>query len=189
MPRLVQFPKAKQIGTAPFNMNLFTMAAVERHVLRDTIQQYDPHVSLNDDPLQAALVEPNHYQGAMEMEFTNGLGQIDPRALQLSPSTQAQIAQQNASVDRARQSAMAYGGLSGMGDVFEDELVDPSYWNQTLTGMGAVTRPGFPPPPQTVKVPVPEPVKTSTVYAVVGISVVAVLGSIAAWAYFSGKKK
>jgi len=185
MPRLVKAKPQAIIGNSPFNMNLYTMAAVERHALRDTIQEYDPHVSLNDDPFQAALVDPNHYQGAMEMNFTSGLGAINPSALRLSPSVQRQIAQQSAAVARARATAMAYGGLSG----FEEELDDPSYWNQTMeTGLGAVQRP-FPPPPQSVKMAVPEPVKTSTVYAVVGLSVVAVLGSIAAWAYFSGKRK
>jgi hypothetical protein len=185
MPRLVKEKPQAIYGSSPFNMNLYTMAAVERHALRDTIQEYDPHVSLNDDPLQAALVDPNHYQGAMEMDFTSGLGAINPNALRLSPSVQRQLAQQNAKVALARETAMAYGNLSG----FEEELADPSYWNQTMEmGLGAISRP-LPPPPQSVKMTVPEPVKTSTVYAVVGISVVAVLGSIAAWAYFSGKRK
>ncbi len=187
MPRLVESKPQKIYGNAPFNMNLYTMAAVERHVLRDTIQEYDPHVSLNDDPFQAAMVEPNHYQGTMEMDFSSGLGRIDPNALRLSPSVQAQIAQQNAAVARARATAIVYGGMNG----FEEELADPSYWNQTMEmgpGLGAI-RPGLPPPPQSVKMPVPEPIKMSTVYAVVGISVVAVLGSVAAWAYFSGKKR
>ncbi len=53
-----------------------------------------------------------------------------------------------------------------------------------LAGLGAVRK-----PPEVVTVTAPAPVKMSTVYAVVGLSVLAIGGSIAFWALSKKKRK
>lgn len=221
MPRLVEEKQQRMYGGIPIQIPLYTMEAVENHVLRNTVQQYDSGAPLNHDTFQQDLIDPNYFQGTMEMSFSDGLRGnsvvIPPDtftgpAFELRPDLAKAVAESNAMVLRARaegarameqvypdeaaQYAKMATGFSDkaatLGDVFEDELTDPAYWNQTmeqnLGGMDAVRR--LTPPPQSkVIMPVPEPVKTSTIYAVVGVSVLAVMGSVAAWAYFSGKRK
>lgn len=43
--------------------------------------------------------------------------------------------------------------------------------------------------PQTVDVPLTQPLSTSTIYGVVGVATVAIIGSIALWAHYKGKAK
>jgi len=124
MPRFVKDAQQAVYGKVPLDLPVYTHAAVEREVLRNTVQQYDV-APLNHDDFEIALTEPNFYQGTMEMQWSNG-----------------------------------------------------------INGLGALP----PVPPQTIKTLIPEPVQTSTVYGVVGLSVLAIIGSIAAWAYFSGRK-
>jgi hypothetical protein len=223
MPRLVEDKRQKVYGKVPFQLPLYTMEAVENHVLRNTVQQYDSGAPLNHDTFQQDLIDPNYFQGAMEMSFSDGLrgnsvvippdSFVGP-AFELRPDLARAVAQSDAMVLRARaesarameqvypneaaQYAKMATGFSDkaatLGDVFEDELTDPAYWDQTmeqgrgLGDMGVARRPLTPPPQSKVTMPVPEPVRSSTVMAVVGVSVLAVVGSIAAWAYFRKKK-
>jgi hypothetical protein len=71
------------------------------------------------------------------------------------------------------------------GPFHEDEFMDMlgPYYNPSLVGMGAVT----PAPPETITVPPVAPVKQSTIYLVTGAALVAVIGSIALWAWNKGK--
>jgi len=54
-----------------------------------------------------------------------------------------------------------------------------------LRGLGAAA----PVAQDAVKVTMPQPIKTSTIYAVVGASAVAIIGSVALWAYLRSKGK
>ena len=70
------------------------------------------------------------------------------------------------------------------GPFHADEFIDSlgPYYNPSLVGMGAVA-----PQPETIRVAPVEPVKSSTVYLVAGVAVVAIIGSIALWAWKTGE--
>ena len=78
-------------------------------------------------------------------------------------------------------------GIPGFGpfhrDDFTEDMMVPGDFTPSLVGLGAV-KPVV--QPEKITVTPAEPVKASTVYLIAGVAAVAIIGSIALWAWRTG---
>lgn len=160
MPHFVRMPPQQVVGQMPAwivkQLPMTNFETVDRYVLRNDLQQYDPVVPLYSDQFMDALNEDDMQAHLDGMYRTPGVGEMN-----------------------------RYGFSAGVAGLSAADITGGIPVRAPSGGrpVGAPATAG-----NVVTFNPEEPIKDSTMLAVVGGSLLAVAASVALWAYF-GKRK
>ena len=164
---LIQFNPNNVIGDVPFELPLYTSHAVVAEVLHNELPDNDPNYPLWRDEYEQQLANQGGLLGLNACGCGCGgcpsCAEGSGMGVYFGPST----------------AITKLDGLGAAAQNLDEQKVKGAKGKKT-----AASAAGDP----NIKVTLPEPIKTSTIYAVIGGSALLVLGSVALWAWYRSKK-